>query len=265
MQLRNCTSANALTPTGTYEHYEDTPVPNGTAYVNTLTPAEGYTFTSPGSGEEQIRVVIRHGGHLVGANMAADIAKISANPVYNPSGRNCFNAATGEVRIDNVWGRSDGGDVAVVVYACSQTTSNAMFFEWDENIRDYYPWYDDPGVERYVDDPYEPLPTVTLNLSHCTASNTVERARTGQPYSNTLTPDEGYAFVRSGPSLGGVTYGGGGIEDGGGVTDASISLYCTVSMNGENVTAASFDISTGEVDIEEVTGSIIITVGTQQV
>lgn len=87
----------------------------------------------------------------------------------------------------------------------------------------------------------------------------------GGSYSNTLTPDSGYKFVRSGPSLGGVNFGGqGGSNDspseGDGSSDASIALTCTVAMGGENVTSASFDIATGEISIDEVTGRIEVTV-----
>lgn len=43
--------------------------------------------------------------------------------------------------------------------------------------------------------------------------------------------------------------------------DASkVALECTVAMGGENVTTQSFDPSTGEILIEDVTGSIQVTV-----
>lgn len=93
---------------------------------------------------------------------------------------------------------------------------------------------------------------VTLNLSHCTASNTSET--TGGTYSNTLTADEGYVFVRSG-LLGSVQYGDGDEND--------IALACTVTMGEDNVTSSVFDISTGEIGIDEVTGDITVTVEEQ--
>lgn len=86
-----------------------------------------------------------------------------------------------------------------------------------------------------------------------------------------LTADEGFVFTRNGPSLGGVNFGGGqgdgqGNGDGedqgsdnGETETASISLLCNVSMGGENVTTAAFDFTTGEIEIDEVTGPIVIT------
>ena len=107
---------------------------------------------------------------------------------------------------------------------------------------------------------------MTLSLSHCTASNT--DTVTGGTYSNTLTPDEGYSF--SGvvaPLLRGTVY---GEEDQGGsgdINDTPVSqiLSCLVTMGGENVTVAAFDTSTGEIDIDDVTGDISITVAELQI
>lgn len=89
----------------------------------------------------------------------------------------------------------------------------------------------------------------------------------GGAYTNVLTADNGFVFTRSGPSLGGVSFGGNGESDGGSGLeepgsesnpDAQIALYCSVSMGGENVTTQSFDISTGEITIDEVTGPVVI-------
>lgn len=73
-----------------------------------------------------------------------------------------------------------------------------------------------------------------------------------------MTAASGYVFARSGPSLGGFDMGG-GISGGSEVPSEEIALYCTISMNGENVTSAAFDIATGEIEIDEVTGPLIIT------
>lgn len=101
---------------------------------------------------------------------------------------------------------------------------------------------------------------VTLNLSHCTASNNAGSVEKGGAYTNTLTANRGFVFARSGPSLGGFDVGGG--ISGNDETPTDISLYCAISMNGENVTAASFDIATGEIEIDEVTGPLIISTWT---
>lgn len=83
-----------------------------------------------------------------------------------------------------------------------------------------------------------------------------------------LTADEGFIFTRTGPSLGGVNFGGGqesggDPEDSEGDPSASIALFCSISMGGENVTTAAFDIATGEIEIEEVTGPVIVTTWTE--
>ena len=66
--------------------------------------------------------------------------------------------------------------------------------------------------------------------------------------------------------MGGVTFGG---ESNGGdsgddpneeMEPSQVGLVCTISMGGENVTTESFDIATGEILIEEVTGAIVVTV-----
>lgn len=102
-----------------------------------------------------------------------------------------------------------------------------------------------------------------LDLSHCTASNTATVA-SGE-YRNTLTPDSGYVFATAN-ALTGFNVGGGTsgpsetdpVESGDDVEN--IELVCTVAMGGENVTTQSFDPSTGEILIEDVTGSIQVTV-----
>ena len=87
---------------------------------------------------------------------------------------------------------------------------------------------------------------------------------------NVLTPKAGYAFVRSGPSLGGVVYGGSGEQEVENPNfgdpsvseelEATMGLTCTVSMGGENVTTSAFDYTTGVVEIDEVTGNITVVV-----
>lgn len=113
--------------------------------------------------------------------------------------------------------------------------------------------------------------SVTLNLSHCTASNSATSVQPGGEYTNTLTADSGYEFVRSGPSLGDFNFGGGGDNndepsegEGAGDSSRNVALTCTVAMGSENVTTAAFDISTGEIEIEEVTGDIVVTVVAQE-
>lgn len=58
---------------------------------------------------------------------------------------------------------------------------------------------------------------------------------------------------------------GGGISGGDsdqtgdtGESEASIPLYCSISMGDENITSAAFDIATGEIEIDEVTGPLVI-------
>ena len=79
----------------------------------------------------------------------------------------------------------------------------------------------------------------------------------GRPYTNTLTANPDYVFVRSGPSLGGVNYGG-QEPSGGDLDPVKIGLYCMITMGDENITTASFDLETGEIEIDEVTGPLVI-------
>lgn len=101
---------------------------------------------------------------------------------------------------------------------------------------------------------------VTLNLSHCTASNNAGSVEKGGAYTNKLTADNGYAFTN--PNLlGGFDVGGSpsAPETGGGETPVSdIALFCQVAMGDENVTTQVFDIATGEIEIDEVTGPLVI-------
>ena len=65
----------------------------------------------------------------------------------------------------------------------------------------------------------------------------------------------------------GVDFGGGGAGSGDGGSDtptASINLYCEVVMGDDNITTESFDIATGEILIEEVTGPITVTTWAQE-
>ena len=101
-----------------------------------------------------------------------------------------------------------------------------------------------------------------MNLSHCTARNT-SSIISGGSYTNKLTPDEGYEFVRSGPSLGGVVFGGDSNDgdDGDDGTSGRLNpLTCTIVMHDENVTTEAFDIATGEIAIEVIKGDIAIIV-----
>lgn len=84
--------------------------------------------------------------------------------------------------------------------------------------------------------------TVTLSLSHATGSNNAETVATGGSYANTLTAGEGYHFGSSGTGT---------------------RLYCTVTMNGTNVTTTAFNETTGAVSISNVLGDIAITVSTE--
>lgn len=61
-------------------------------------------------------------------------------------------------------------------------------------------------------------------------------------------------------SFGGGDANGGddGASEGGDVSPVSIPLYCMITMGDENITAAAFDIATGEIEIEEVTGPLLI-------
>lgn len=83
----------------------------------------------------------------------------------------------------------------------------------------------------------------------------------GEAYSNTLTPASGFEFANR-PLLGGVEYGSPSVGDGDGepgdAEPATVGLYCTVVMDDDNITAEAFDIETGEISIDEVTGNIVI-------
>ena len=102
---------------------------------------------------------------------------------------------------------------------------------------------------------------VTLNLAnYCTARNVDATAI--ESYSNTLTASNGFVFVRNGPALGGVVYGGGSEPSGGNqeVPQAEIPIICTITMGEDDISAGAFDFNTGEISIEEVTGDITVTV-----
>ena len=43
-----------------------------------------------------------------------------------------------------------------------------------------------------------------------------------------------------------------------GESEVSIPLYCSIAMGDENITTAAFDIGTGEIEIDEVTGPLVI-------
>ena len=92
---------------------------------------------------------------------------------------------------------------------------------------------------------------VTLDLEHCTASNTAGSVERGGTYTNTLTPDKNFVFAASG-GFGGVTYGGD-------VELPDMKLYCTITMGGEDA-SSYFNSGTGEIYIDEVTGSIEVVV-----
>lgn len=70
----------------------------------------------------------------------------------------------------------------------------------------------------------------------------------------------GYEFVRGGPSLGGIVFGGNTNDGDEGALDKSNPLVCTIIMGDENVTTEAFDIATGEIEIEVIKGDISITV-----
>ncbi len=77
-----------------------------------------------------------------------------------------------------------------------------------------------------------------------------------------MTPEGTYAFSTGTGLLQGVTYGN--TEVTGDPEEQEVDtpfqrLVCTVAMGGENVTTAAFDSSTGEIEIDEVTGDIVIT------
>lgn len=212
---------------------DDATVGRGDPYHNKLIPDDGYSFV--GQGALGCRVVMSHGFDSTGGE---DISSAAFNPI------------TGDVDIASVTGR-----VKITVMSSPQ---------WAPSEAEGY----DAELVELIDEgeasPVEPRPVVTLNLQHCSASNTKGSTAMGRPYTNTLTPDDGYIFVRSGPSLGGVNYGGSGAEGGEGSSDASVALECMVIMDDENVTAASFDIASGEIEIEEVTGDITIIVEPRQ-
>ena len=48
-------------------------------------------------------------------------------------------------------------------------------------------------------------------------------------------------------------------SEGSGDSEVTIPLYCSISMGDENITTAAFDIATGEIEIDEVTGPLVVT------
>lgn len=153
-----------------------------------------------------------------------------------------FNPATGNIDIASVTGR-----VEIIVTSTPQ---------WTQGEVDGYDAEFAELVDEGAASPVEPRPVVTLNLQHCSASNTAGSTALGRPYTNTLTANPDYVFVRSGPSLGGVNFGGGGQEPD--LDPVKIGLYCMITMGDENITTASFDLETGEIEIDEVTGPLVI-------